>query len=42
MYRIMIDDGTIGWFGPSLLESKDTKYLVRPVLSIQNITNNPK
>lgn len=42
MYRIMIDKGTIGIFGPSSLESKDTKCYVRPVLSIQNITNNPK
>lgn len=40
MYRIMIDKGTIGIFGPSSLESKDTKCYVRPVLSIQNITNN--
>ena len=42
MYRIMIDKGTIGIFGPSSLESKDTKCYVRPVLSIQNITNNQK
>ena len=42
MYRIMIDKGTIGIFGPSSLESKDTKCYVRPVLSIENITNNPK
>lgn len=42
MYRIMIDKGTIGIFGPSSLESKDTKCYVRPVLSIQNITNNKK
>lgn len=42
MYRIMIDKGIIGIFGPSSLESKDTKCYVRPVLSIQNITNNPK
>ena len=42
MYRIMIDKGIIGIFGPSSFESKDTKCLVRPVLSIQNITNNPK
>lgn len=42
MYRIMIDKGIIGIFGPSLFESKDTKCLVRPVLSIQNITNNKK
>ena len=40
MYRIMIDKGIIGIFGPSSFESKDTKCLVRPVLSIQNITNN--
>lgn len=40
MYRIMIDKGTIGLFGPSSYENKDTKCLVRPVLSIQNITNN--
>jgi major membrane immunogen (membrane-anchored lipoprotein) len=39
MYRIMIDKGIIGIFGPSSFESKDTKCLVRPVLSIQNITN---
>ena len=42
MYRIMIDKGIIGIFGPSSFESKDTKCLVRPVLSIQNITNNKK
>lgn len=42
MYRIMIDKGTIGIFGPSSLESKDTKCYVRPVLSIENITNNKK
>ena len=42
MYRIMIDKGIIGIFGPSSFESKDTKCYVRPVLSIQNITNNPK
>lgn len=42
MYRIMIDKGIIGIFGPSSFESKDTKCLVRPVLSIQNITNNQK
>lgn len=42
MYRIMIDKGIIGIFGPSAFESKDTKCLVRPVLSIQNITNNKK
>lgn len=42
MYRIMIDKGIIGFFGPSSFESKDTKCLVRPVLSIQNITNNKK
>lgn len=42
MYRIMIDDGIIGIFGNSPFESKDTKCYVRPVLSIQNITNNPK
>nr|WP_294813585.1 hypothetical protein [Prevotella sp.] len=40
MYRIMIDKGIIGIFGPFSFESKDTKCLVRPVLSIQNITNN--
>lgn len=40
MYRIMIDKGIIGIFCPSSFESKDTKCLVRPVLSIQNITNN--
>lgn len=39
MYRIMIDKGIIGIFGPSSFESKDTKCYVRPVLSIQNITN---
>ena len=42
MYRIMIDKGTIGLFGPSSYENKDTKCYVRPVLSIQNITNNKK
>lgn len=42
MYRIMIDKGIIGIFGPSSFESKDTKCLVRPVLSIENITNNKK
>lgn len=42
MYRIMISEGIIGIFGPSSFESKDTKCYVRPVLSIQNITNNPK
>lgn len=42
MYRIMIDDGIIGIFGNSPFESKNTKCYVRPVLSIQNITNNPK
>lgn len=42
MYRIMISEGTIEFFGPSSLESKTTKCLVRPVLSIQNITNNKK
>lgn len=42
MYRIMIDKGIIGIFGPSSFESKDTKCLVRPVLSILNITNNKK
>lgn len=42
MYRIMIDKGIIGIFGPSSFESKDTKCYVRPVLSIENITNNPK
>ena len=42
MYRIMIDKGIIGIFGPSSFESKDTKCLVRPILSIQNITNNKK
>lgn len=42
MYRIMISVGIIGIFGPSSFESKDTPYLVRPVLSIQNITNNKK
>lgn len=42
MYRIMIDKGIIGIFGPSSFESKDTKCYVRPVLSIQNITNNPR
>lgn len=42
MYRIMIDKGIIGIFGPSSFECKDTKCLVRPVLSIQNITNNKK
>lgn len=42
MYRIMIDKGTIGLFGPSSYENKDTKCLVRPVLSIENITNNKK
>lgn len=42
MYRIMIDKGIIGIFGPSSFESKDTKCYVRPVLSIQNITNNKK
>lgn len=42
MYRIMISEGTIGFFGPSSFESKDTKCLVRPVLSIENITNNKK
>lgn len=42
-FKIAIDDeGTIGWFGKSPFENKDTKHLVRPVLSIQNITNNPK
>lgn len=40
MYRIMIDKGIIGIFGPSSFESKDTKCYVRPVLSIKNITNN--
>lgn len=39
MYRIMISEGVIGIFGPSSFESKDTKCYVRPVLSIQNITN---
>lgn len=38
MYRIMIDEGVIGLFGNSPFESKDTKCFVRPVLSIQNIT----
>ena len=42
MYRIMIDDGTIGWFGESKFENKDTKHLVRSILSIQNLTNNKK
>lgn len=42
MYRIMIDKGTIGLFGPSSYENKDTKCYVRPVLSIENITNNKK
>lgn len=42
MYRIMISEGIIGIFGPSSFESKDTKCYVRPVLSIENITNNPK
>lgn len=42
MYRIMISEGIIGIFGPSSFESKDTKCLVRPVLSIENITNNKK
>ena len=42
MYRIMIDKGIIGIFGNSPFESKNTKCYVRPVLSIQNITNNPK
>ena len=42
MYRIMIDKGIIGIFGPSSFESKDTKCYVRPVLSIENITNNKK
>ena len=42
MYRIMISEGIIGIFGNSPFESKNTKCYVRPVLSIQNITNNPK
>lgn len=42
MYRIMISEGIIGIFGPSSFESKDTKCYVRPVLSIENITNNKK
>ena len=42
MYRIMISEGIIGIFGPSSFESKNTKCYVRPVLSIENITNNPK
>ena len=42
MYRIMISEGIIGFFCPSSFESKDTPCLVRPVLSIQNITNNNK
>lgn len=42
-FKIVIDDnGTIGWFGKSPFENKDTKHLVRPVLSIENITNNKK
>lgn len=42
MYRIMISEGIIGILGPSSFESKDTKCYVRPVLSIENITNNKK